>query len=96
MSKSGLGQRGQDKINIPANKLFSKTDNAGNGNSSITHNGKSVAPDQPEHQVRKQYMLAFDLAEKLREQAFRERRKEVDIVREALAEYYARRENNSK
>lgn len=76
---AGLGKRGQEKISAPpVDELFRKTDNAQNSNCVKTE------IHQP---VRKQYVFSFELAEKLRELAFKERRKEVDIVREALEKY---------
>ena len=74
--KSGLGARGDKKISNSADALFRQTENA------ETHN----ADKKQNLFVRRQYMLSYELSEKLREQCFRERRKEVDIVREALTE----------
>lgn len=76
---AGLGQRGQKIISAPPmDELFRRTDN--------TENSKCVKTEI-QQSVRKQYVFSFELAEKLRELAFKERRKEVDIVREALEKY---------
>lgn len=83
---SGLGSRGQDKVS--ANELFRKTDNTENSKDDLTQSSKNTETHEP---VRKQYVFAYELSEKLRELAFRERRKEVDIVRDALAEYLEKR-----
>ena len=73
---SGLGKRGKDKVTTEA--LFQKTEKP------ETHESKTVENHKP---VKKSFEFSFELAEKLRERAFRERRKEVDIVREALDLY---------
>jgi len=86
-AKSGLGTRGEAKISNSADTLFRQTENA-----EIRNADKEQNSDCSHLLVRRQYMLSYELSEKLREQCFRERRKEVDIVREALTEYYARRE----
>ena len=89
VGKSGLGQRGQDKVSKSANELFRKTDNIGIHTDTNTHLQDDTSLSQPS--VRKQYVLSFELSEKLRKCAFEERRKEVDIVREALEAYLSGR-----
>lgn len=95
---AGLGQRGQKKVIASASELFRKTERAEseqnvkeeNSKNDFTQNSKDVIK-QNRHPVRKQYVFAWELSEKLREYCFRERRKEVDVVREALADYFERR-----
>ena len=75
---AGLGNRGKGKIES-ANALFQKTENMENQN----------AGDMENHPpVKKSFAFSFELAEALREHAFRTRRKEVDIVRDALDMYF--------
>lgn len=99
----GLGQRGQKKAIDSASELFRKTEQtreeqssgSGEDNYSFTQNNKTGSEQNKEsafaqHPVRKQYVLSWELSERLRTYCFRERRKEVDVVREALAEYFER------
>ncbi|MDE7064402.1 MAG: hypothetical protein K2O70_02890 [Desulfovibrionaceae bacterium] len=74
---SGLGKRGKDKV-ATTDALFQKTEKP------EPHKSETMESHKP---VKKSFEFSFELAEKLRERAFRERRKEVDIVREALALY---------
>lgn len=75
---AGLGKRGQDKVG-GANELFRKTEHM--------ESAKDINTENP-NPVKKSFVLSFELAERLREYAFRLRRKEVDIVREALDDYF--------
>ena len=99
----GLGQRGQEKARVLASELFRRTETeepeapreAENSKAAFTQKSKntSVHAESTQAQqppVRKQFVLSWELSEKLREYCFRERRKEVDVVREALAEYFER------
>lgn len=88
---AGLGKRGQDKVNAtPVDELFRKTDNTLSHTNTNTQSKQTDSAEKQEP-IRKQYVLAYELSEKLRLLAFQERRKEVDIVREALEEYFVRR-----
>ncbi len=100
----GLGQRGQKKAMDSASELFRKTEPAETAAASasesskngFTQNSKNTFTQNPaipirQDPVRKQYVLSWELSERLRAYCFRERRKEVDVIREALAEYFDRR-----
>lgn len=69
---AGLGTRGAAKA---VNTLFNKTEKQESNNS--VESGKA-------RMVPKTFQLPEDLADKLRTYAFESRRKEVDVVREAL------------
>lgn len=73
---SGLGNRGKGKVGTDA--VFRKTEKPENQN---TKNEEEREP------VKKSFVFSYDLSEALREHAFKTRRKEVDIVRDALALY---------
>lgn len=74
---AGLGSRGQAKA-ATTNALFSKTEKQENNNAVKMEKTKMVP---------KTFQLPEDLADALRTYAFETRRKEVDVVREALYNY---------
>lgn len=80
---SGLGERGKKKI-PSAESLFKKTA------APCPEAGEPAGEESPP--VKKNFAFSFEMAEKLRRFAFVMRRKEVDIVRDALAEYFAKHE----
>lgn len=80
---AGLGERGKKKASSPppsAKDLFQGTTNAN------THEAPSVESTP----VKKSLVFPYELAEDLRQYAFVTRRTEVDIVREALADFFAK------
>lgn len=99
---SGLGKRGQDKVAKGANQLFTKTENTENSEAEKPENHKAVNPGSGEainaencktvspkpRLVKKSFVFSFELAEDLRKYCFENRKKEVDVVREALNAYF--------
>ena len=90
----GLGDRGKNQVKKGSpSGLFTRTEpNATETQtSSDTKIQNTINPeiqDLPEkNDQRKMYNISRSLSERLRKYAFDERRKEVDIVREALDEY---------
>lgn len=80
---AGLGERGKKKASSPplsAKDLFQETANAN------TH--EAAAVESPP--VKKSFAFPYELAEDLRQYAFATRRTEVNIVREALADFFAK------
>ena len=75
----GLGDRGRNQVKKGSpTGLFTKTE----------PNATEIQESLPEkNDQRKMYNISRSLSERLRKYAFDERRKEVDIVREALDEY---------
>jgi len=73
----GLGKKGNNLLQADKG-LFVKTEPE-NANAA-THQT---------HQIRKHFMISQALDDKLREAAYTQRRKEVDIIREALEKYFA-------
>jgi hypothetical protein len=74
----GLGEKGNKRLPADKNGLFVKTVEA-------EPEHKEAAASQ---QFRKYTTISYELNEKLREAAFTQRRKEVDIIREALEKYF--------
>ena len=90
----GLGDRGKDQVKKGSpSGLFTRTEpNATETQTSsdtkIQNTINTEIQDLPEkNDQRKMYNISRSLSERLRKYAFDERRKEVDIVREALDEY---------
>ena len=90
----GLGDRGKNQVKKGSpSGLFTRTEpNATETQTSsdtkIQNTINTEIPDLPEkNDQRKMYNISRSLSERLRKYAFDERRKEVDIVREALDEY---------
>ena len=90
----GLGDRGKNQVKKGSpSGLFTRTEpNATETQTSsdtkIQNTINTEIQDLPEkNDQRKMYNISRSLAERLRKYAFDERRKEVDIVREALDEY---------
>ena len=75
----GLGDRGKNQVKKGSpSGLFTRTE----------PNATEIQESLPEkNDQRKMYNISRSLSERLRKYAFDERRKEVDIVREALDEY---------
>ena len=75
----GLGDRGKNQVKKGSpSGLFTRTE------PDVTEIQESL-PEKNDQ--RKMYNISRSLSERLRKYAFDERRKEVDIVREALDEY---------
>ena len=90
----GLGDRGKDQVKKGSpSGLFTRTEpNATeiqtSSDTKIQNTINTEIQDLPEkNDQRKMYNISRSLSERLRKYAFDERRKEVDIVREALDEY---------
>ena len=90
----GLGDRGKNQVKKGSpSGLFTRTEpNATETQTSsdtkIQNTINTEIQDLPEkNDQRKMYNISRSLSERLRKYAFEERRKEVDIVREALDEY---------
>mgnify|MGYP000158724107 FL=1 len=90
----GLGDRGKNQVKKGSpSGLFTRTEpNATERQTSsdtkIQNTINTEIQDLPEkNDQRKMYNISRSLSERLRKYAFDERRKEVDIVREALDEY---------
>ena len=90
----GLGDRGKNQVKKGSpSGLFTRTEpNATETQTSsdtkIQNTINTEIQDLPEkNEQRKIYNISRSLSERLRKYAFDERRKEVDIVREALDEY---------
>ena len=90
----GLGDRGKNQVKKGSpSGLFARTEpNATETQTSsdtkIQNTINTEIQDLPEkNDQRKMYNISRSLSERLRKYAFDERRKEVDIVREALDEY---------
>ena len=90
----GLGDRGKNQVKKGSpSGLFTRTEpNATETQTSsdtkIQNTIHTEIQDLPEkNDQRKMYNISRSLSERLRKYAFDERRKEVDIVREALDEY---------
>ena len=90
----GLGDRGKNQVKKGSpSGLFTRTEpNAKETQTSsdtkIQNTINTEIQDLPEkNDQRKMYNISRSLSERLRKYAFDERRKEVDIVREALDEY---------
>lgn len=90
----GLGERGKDKVKeAAAPELFRKTEPLTDVHNNIdTKIYKTVKADThksvPEkNDQRKLFNFSFSLSERLRKCAYETRRKEVEIVREALDEW---------
>ena len=90
----GLGDRGKNQVKKGSpSGLFTRTEpNATETQTSsdtkIQNTINTEIQDLPEKSdQRKMYNISRSLSERLRKYAFDERRKEVDIVREALDEY---------
>ena len=90
----GLGDRGKSQVKKGSpSGLFTRTEpNATETQTSsdtkIQNTINTELQDLPEkNDQRKMYNISRSLSERLRKYAFDERRKEVDIVREALDEY---------
>ena len=90
----GLGDRGKNQVKKGSpSGLFTRTEpNAPETQTSsdtkIQNTINTEIQDLPEkNDQRKMYNISRSLSERLRKYAFDERRKEVDIVREALDEY---------
>ena len=90
----GLGDRGKNQVKKGSpSGLFTRTEpNATETQTSsdtkIQNTINTEIQDLPEkNDQRKMYNISRSLSQRLRKYAFDERRKEVDIVREALDEY---------
>ena len=90
----GLGDRGKNQVKKGSpSGLFTRTEpNATeiqtSSDTKIQNTINTEIQDLPEkNDQRKMYTISRSLSERLRKYAFDERRKEVDIVREALDEY---------
>ena len=90
----GLGDRGKNQVKKGSpSGLFTRTEpNATkiqtSSDTKIQNTINTEIQDLPEkNDQRKMYNISRSLSERLRKYAFDERRKEVDIVREALDEY---------
>ena len=90
----GLGDRGKNQVKKGSpSGLFTRTEpNATeiqtSSDTKIQNTKNTEIQDLPEkNDQRKMYNISRSLSERLRKYAFDERRKEVDIVREALDEY---------
>lgn len=83
----GLGDRGKNQVKKGSpSGLFTRTEpNATKIQNTINTEIQESLPEKNDQ--RKMYNLSRSLSERLRKYAFDERRKEVDIVREALDEY---------
>ena len=90
----GLGDRGKNQVKKGSpSGLFARTEPSvteiyNYRNTQIQNTINTEIQDLPEkNDQRKMYNISRSLSERLRKYAFDERRKEVDIVREALDEY---------
>ena len=90
----GLGDRGKNQVKKGSpSGLFTRTEpNATeiqtSSDTKIQNTINTEIQDLPEkNDQRKMYNISRSLSDRLRKYAFDERRKEVDIVREALDEY---------
>ena len=90
----GLGDRGKNQVKKGSpSGLFTRTEpNATeiqtSSNTKIQNTINTEIQDLPEkNDQRKMYNISRSLSERLRKYAFDERRKEVDIVREALDDW---------
>ena len=83
----GLGDRGKNQVKKGSpSGLFTRTEpNATEIQNTINTEIQESLPEKNDQ--RKMYNISRSLSERLRKYAFDERRKEVDIVREALDEY---------
>ena len=83
----GLGDRGKNQVKKGSpSGLFTRTEpNATKIQNTINTEIQESLPEKNDQ--RKMYNISRSLSERLRKYAFDERRKEVDIVREALDEY---------
>ena len=91
----GLGDRGKNQVKKGSlSALFARTepDTTGIQTSSDTQTQNTINTEIQEslpekNDQRKMYNISRSLSERLRKYAFDERRKEVDIVREALDDW---------
>lgn len=90
----GLGDRGKNQVKKGSpSGLFTRTEPnvteiQTSSDTKIQNTINTEIQDLPEkNDQRKMYNISRSLSERLRKYAFDERRKEVDIVREALDEY---------
>ena len=90
----GLGDRGKNQVKKGSpSGLFTRTETNAtetqtSSDTKIQNTINTEIQDLPEkNDQRKMYNISRSLSERLRKYAFDERRKEVDIVREALDEY---------
>ena len=83
----GLGDRGKNQVKKGSpSGLFTRTEpNATKIQNTINTEIQESLPEKNDQ--RKMYNLSRSLSERLRKYAFDERRKEVDIVREALDDW---------
>ena len=89
----GLGDRGKNQVK-KGSGLFTRTEpdvteihTSSNTKTQNTINTEIQESLPEKNDQRKMYNISRSLSERLRKYAFDERRKEVDIVREALDEY---------
>lgn len=79
-----------------ANQLFTKTENTESSEAEKPENHKAVNAENSKtaspkpRLVKKSFVFSFELAEDLRKYCFENRKKEVDVVREALDAYFKR------
>ena len=79
----GLGDRGKNQVKKGSpSGLFARTEP---GITEIQASSNTQIPEKNDQ--RKMYNISRSLSERLRKYAFDERRKEVDIVREALDDW---------
>ena len=86
----GLGDRGKNQVKKGSpSGLFARTEPSVTGihTSSNTINTEIQESLPEKNDQRKMYNISRSLSERLRKYAFDERRKEVDIVREALDDW---------
>ena len=91
----GLGDRGKNQVKKGSpSRLFTRTEpdvteihTSSNTKTQNTINTEIQESLPEKNDQRKMYNISRSLSERLRKYAFDERRKEVDIVREALDEY---------
>ena len=83
----GLGDRGKNQVKKGSpSGLFARTEPSVTGiHTSINTGIQEPLPEKNDQ--RKMYNISRSLSERLRKYAFDERRKEVDIVREALDDW---------
>ncbi len=84
---AGLSERGKSKA---VQQLFSKTEGDVENNNPINVVSNQYTDVASKKMVMKNFKLPEDLTEALRVRAFETRRKEVDIVREALYSYFSK------
>lgn len=89
---AGLGKRGQEKVANGANELFTQTEKPENQKNGNPENNK--ADSSKPRLVKKSFVFSFELAEELRKYCFENRKKEVDVVREALDSHFRKNEKD--